>query len=127
MEVLKQRKINEEDDDDDVEVEGRTNPDNAQQKQQKKQMQKPKKNHYLLLIHGSCASPHDWWQQGHDHGIALASALNNMEPLFLHYNTGLHISENGKLLSQSIRQLVNEQRRRLLTMEKKDDTLAVTA
>jgi hypothetical protein len=44
-----------------------------------------------------------------------------MEPLFLHYNTGLHISENGKLLSQSIQQLVNEQRR-LLTMEKKDDT-----
>ena len=32
-------KINEEDDDD-VEVEGRTNPDNAQQKRQKEQMQK---------------------------------------------------------------------------------------
>ena len=117
---LSSDKINEDDDDNDEEVEGRTNPANAQQKQQKKQMQKPKKKHYLLLIHGSCASPHDWWQQGHNHGIALAAALNNMEPLFLHYNTGLHISENGKLLSQSIQQLVNEQRR-LLTMEEKDD------
>jgi pimeloyl-ACP methyl ester carboxylesterase len=98
-------------DEDDDEVKGR-------QKQQtmQKTMQQRKKKHYLLLIHGSCASPHDWWQQGHNHGIALAAALrNNMEPLFLHYNTGLHISENGKLLSQCIQQLVNE-------VEEKDDS-----
>jgi pimeloyl-ACP methyl ester carboxylesterase len=105
-------------DKDDDEVKGRT----SSQQKQKTMQQRKKKKHYLLLIHGSCASPHDWWQQGHNHGIALAAALSdNMEPLFLHYNTGLHISVNGKLLSQSIQQLVNEQRR-LLTMNNKDDS-----
>ena len=100
-------------DDIDDEVEGRTL---SPQKQKTIQQMKKKKKHYLLLIHGSCASPHDWWQQGHNHGIALAAALsNNIEPLFLHYNTGLHISENGKLLSQCIQQLVNE-------VEEKDDS-----
>mmetsp|Transcript_31043 Transcript_31043/g.56313 ORF Transcript_31043/g.56313 Transcript_31043/m.56313 type:complete len:471 (-) Transcript_31043:87-1499(-) len=60
---------------------------------------------FLLLIHGSCNSPQDWWQEGHNHGIALADALG-YTPLFLHYNTGLHISDNGLLLAQSIGQLI---------------------
>jgi hypothetical protein len=68
-----------------------------------------RKKHYLLLIHGSCNSPLDWRQEGHNHGIAIANELD-MEPLFLHYNTGLHISKNGKLLSQSIQRLVDDQR-----------------
>lgn len=74
------------------------------------QWRKPneKKNHrYLLLIHGSCNSPQDWWQEGHNHGMALTEALD-YTPLFLHYNTGLHISENGKLLSKLIQELVDE-------------------
>ena len=65
--------------------------------------------HYVLLIHGSCNSPADWWQDGHNHGIALAKELD-MVPLFLHYNTGLHISVNGRLLSQSIQRLVDDEK-----------------
>jgi len=66
------------------------------------------KKHYLLLIHGSCNSPHDWWQEGHNHGIAISHELDTeVEPLFLQFNTGLHISENGKRLSQAIQQLVD--------------------
>jgi len=61
----------------------------------------------LLLIHGSCNGPQDWWQEGHNHGIALSRELD-YTPLFLHYNTGLHCSENGKLLSQAIQTLLEE-------------------
>ena len=66
------------------------------------------RQHFLLLIHGCCSSPQDWWQQGHNHGISLSNELEySTIPLFLHYNTGLHISENGKLLSESIQGIVD--------------------
>lgn len=53
---------------------------------------------YLLMIHGSCMNDLQWKMQDHNHGEILASELT-YKPLYLHYNTGLHISENGKLLS----------------------------
>mgnify|MGYP006284550567 CR=1 FL=1 len=52
----------------------------------------------LLLAHGSCANDIQWRQNGHDHGAALAEELGYF-PLYLHYNSGLHISENGRKLS----------------------------
>ena len=68
--------------------------------------------HLLLMVHGSCNSPQDWWQQGYNHGIASSKSLENENntiaiPLFLHYNTGLHVSDNGQLLAHSIETLLN--------------------
>ncbi|CAB9497387.1 PGAP1 family [Seminavis robusta] len=63
----------------------------------------------LLLIHGSCNTPHDWWQEGINHGVALAETLD-YTPLFLHYNTGLHISDNGKQLASAIDRLAGSYR-----------------
>lgn len=63
-----------------------------------------KNGRLMLLIHGSCNSPHDWWQQGTNHGITLSETLD-YTPLFLHYNTGLHISDNGKQLASAMNRL----------------------
>ena len=52
----------------------------------------------LLLIHGSCMNDLQWQRQGHDHGAALAAEMG-FKPIYLHYNSGRHISENGKSLT----------------------------
>lgn len=48
-----------------------------------------------LLIHGSCLNDLQWLRQGHDHGSALSKDLGYL-PIYLRYNTGRHISENGR-------------------------------
>ena len=49
----------------------------------------------LVLAHGLCMSDLQWTRQGHDHGQALARDLG-FTPLYLHYNSGRHVSENGR-------------------------------
>ncbi len=49
----------------------------------------------VLLVHGSCMNDLQWNRQGHDHGATLANDFGYL-PVYLHYNTGRHISENGK-------------------------------
>lgn len=53
----------------------------------------------LLLIHGLCRHDRHWHRNGHDHGAALARDLG-FKPLYLSYNTGLHISANGRALAE---------------------------
>ena len=77
------------------------------QKHQQSSISPTSSKRLLLLIHGSCNSPQDWSQEGHNHGIALSNALY-YNPLILHYNNGLHISDNGLLLAQSIHELVDD-------------------
>ncbi len=48
----------------------------------------------LVLVHGLCMNDLQWRRDGHDHGAALARDLH-FTPLYLHYNSGLHISING--------------------------------
>jgi len=48
-----------------------------------------------LIVHGACMNDLLWNRQGHDHGVALARDLGYL-PVYLHYNTGLHISQNGR-------------------------------
>jgi pimeloyl-ACP methyl ester carboxylesterase len=66
-------------------------------------------NKVLLLIHGLCMD--DLQQHGQrtnnaaEHGEALASALD-YSPVYLRYNSGLHISQNGRELSDQLEQLV---------------------
>lgn len=52
----------------------------------------------LLLVHGLCMNGRQWLRNGHDHGTALAHALG-YTPVYLDYNTGLHVSTNGATLS----------------------------
>jgi pimeloyl-ACP methyl ester carboxylesterase len=48
-----------------------------------------------ILVHGLCMNDLQWNRQGHDHGAALARDLGYTQ-VYLHYNTGLHISTNGR-------------------------------
>jgi len=69
----------------------------------------------VLLIHGLCMNDLQWqtWrkaddgslQPGLDHGQALAQA-QGFTPVYLRYNSGRHVSENGGDLSALLQRLV---------------------
>jgi pimeloyl-ACP methyl ester carboxylesterase len=59
----------------------------------------------VVLIHGSCMNDLQWNRRGHDHGAALARELG-YTPIYVHYNTGLHVSINGRMLATLVEQLV---------------------
>jgi hypothetical protein len=58
----------------------------------------------VVLVHGSCMNDLQWSRRGHDHGAALARDLG-ATPIYVHYNTGLHISTNGRGLAALLEQL----------------------
>lgn len=58
----------------------------------------------LVLVHGSCCNDLQWNRKGHDHGAALARDLG-YTPVYLVYNSGLHISTNGRALAELLEQL----------------------
>src|SRR5437763_41543 len=62
-------------------------------------------NKLVVLIHGLCMNDLQWQREGHDHGAALARDLG-YTPLYLHYNSGLHISENGRQFAQLLETLI---------------------
>ena len=53
----------------------------------------------LLMVHGSCMNDIQWTRDGHNHGLSLAKELHKT-PIFLHYNSGLHISTNGQYFNE---------------------------
>jgi hypothetical protein len=59
----------------------------------------------LVLVHGSCRSDRQWARRGHDHGAALARDLG-YTAVYLHYNTGLHVSANGRAFAALLERLV---------------------
>jgi len=59
----------------------------------------------VVLVHGSCRNDRQWTRQGHDHGAALARDLG-FTPVYLHYNSGLHISANGREFAGLLERLV---------------------
>jgi pimeloyl-ACP methyl ester carboxylesterase len=59
----------------------------------------------LVLVHGSCLSDGQWKQSGHDHGEALARDLG-YTPVYVRYNSGLHISTNGEALANLLEPLL---------------------
>ena len=63
----------------------------------------------LLLIHGLCMNDLQWCsgQPGQivDHGAALAEQLG-YTPVYLRYNSGLHVSTNARELSRQLEQLL---------------------
>jgi pimeloyl-ACP methyl ester carboxylesterase len=60
----------------------------------------------LVLVHGLCMSDLQWRRHGHDHGAALA-AETGFTPLYLHYNTGTHISSNGRAFAEQMQSLLH--------------------
>lgn len=61
----------------------------------------------LVLAHGLCMNDLQWTRDGHDHGAALARDLG-YTPVYLHYNTGRHISSNGRDFASIMEALVRE-------------------
>ncbi len=58
----------------------------------------------LVLLHGLCMNDLQWQRAGHDHGEALASECG-YTPVYLHYNSGLSVSTNGRILAQLMESL----------------------
>jgi pimeloyl-ACP methyl ester carboxylesterase len=59
----------------------------------------------VVLLHGLCMNDLQWKRKGHDHGAALARDLA-YTPVYLHYNSGLHISTNGRAFADLLETLV---------------------
>ncbi|MCW5636414.1 MAG: alpha/beta hydrolase [Rubrivivax sp.] len=58
----------------------------------------------LVLLHGLCMNDLQWQRAGHDHGEALARELG-YTPVYLHYNSGLSVSTNGRILAHLMERL----------------------
>lgn len=61
----------------------------------------------LVLVHGLCMNDLQWMRDGHDHGAALARDLG-YTPVYLHYNSGQHVSVNGEACANLLEALVRE-------------------
>jgi pimeloyl-ACP methyl ester carboxylesterase len=59
----------------------------------------------VVLLHGLCMNDLQWKRKGQDHGAALARDLA-YTPVYLHYNSGLHISTNGRAFAEQLETLV---------------------
>jgi pimeloyl-ACP methyl ester carboxylesterase len=60
----------------------------------------------VVLAHGLCCSDQLWGRaNGHDHGMALGRDLG-YTPLYLHYNSGRHISTNGREFAALLERLI---------------------
>jgi hypothetical protein len=60
----------------------------------------------LVLVHGLCMNDRQWHRRGHDHGRMLAQA-RGYTPLYLHYNSGRHVSRNGRDFAALLQQLLD--------------------
>ncbi|RZA37358.1 MAG: alpha/beta hydrolase [Lysobacteraceae bacterium] len=58
----------------------------------------------LVLVHGLCMNDLQWNYSSHDHGQSLQRDLG-YTPVYLHYNTGRHISRNGRDLAKLLQRL----------------------
>ena len=55
----------------------------------------------LVLAHGLCMTDLQWTRRKHNHGVELAGRFG-MTPLFLFYNSGQHISVNGRAFAAAL-------------------------
>ncbi|MCM2257697.1 MAG: GPI inositol-deacylase [Vicinamibacteria bacterium] len=64
----------------------------------------------VVFVHGLCMNDRQWRRArtrgaAHDHGAALARDLG-VTPLYLHYNSGRHVSLNGRAFAVVLEELV---------------------
>ena len=63
----------------------------------------------LILVHGLCRNDLQWERNGHDHGAAIAAEPGigpRYTPVYLRYNSGLHVSTNGREFARLMESLV---------------------
>ncbi|HEY1549025.1 MAG TPA: hypothetical protein VGG28_14475 [Kofleriaceae bacterium] len=58
----------------------------------------------LVLVHGLCMHHVRWKRDGHDHGDVLART-HGLAPIYASYNSGRHISSNGRDLADALEAL----------------------
>ena len=58
----------------------------------------------LILVHGLGLHDGHWRRGGHDYGVLLART-QGYTPLYLRYNTGLHVAANGRALAELLETL----------------------
>lgn len=61
----------------------------------------------MLFLHGLCMNDLQWGRNGRNPGTVLAGELG-WTPVHLHYNTGLHVSTNGRALADLLEKLAGE-------------------
>jgi hypothetical protein len=61
----------------------------------------------LVLVHGLCMNDLQWTRRGRDHAAALAEDLG-WTAVHLHYNSGLHISTNGRGFAELMETLLQQ-------------------
>jgi pimeloyl-ACP methyl ester carboxylesterase len=59
----------------------------------------------LVLVHGLCMNDRQWLRRDQDHGQTLAQALD-CTPVYLHYNSGRHVSQNGREFAALLQRLL---------------------
>lgn len=57
--------------------------------------------HVLVLAHGLCMNELEWTAKQHNHGHMLQEEFG-YSPVFVHYNSGRHISTNGRELAAQL-------------------------
>ena len=72
----------------------------------------PSDDKLAVFVHGLCLNDLHWQAQDCDYGAALARDLG-YTPLYLHYNSGLHISVNGREFADQLESLVQARRTQL--------------
>ena len=65
----------------------------------------PASGRILVLAHGLCMNDLQWEREGEDHGAVLERE-RGYTPVYLHYNSGRHVSENGRELARHLDELV---------------------
>jgi pimeloyl-ACP methyl ester carboxylesterase len=65
----------------------------------------PPTERMAVLAHGLAMNDLQWEREGHDHGEALARDAG-YTPVYLHYNSGLHVSQNGREFSAQLEALL---------------------
>ncbi len=58
-----------------------------------------------IMVHGLCMADAQWRRADHDHGAALARDLD-YTPIYASYNSGQHISTNGRALAAALEPLI---------------------
>jgi pimeloyl-ACP methyl ester carboxylesterase len=59
----------------------------------------------IVLLHGLCMNDQQWRRKDHDHGAALAADVD-CTSIYLRYNSGLHVSSNGRELALMLESLM---------------------
>lgn len=64
-------------------------------------------NRLMVMVHGLCMNDRQWRRHQHDHGEALAAELG-FTPLYLRYNSGRPVTDNGRDFSARLETLVSQ-------------------